>query len=179
MPGLKLNHVSKRGPWTILPLMPKPIFLALCMTIYIMNYCSFDTIRVTDNYAEYTSVNELVQNGRWLSDLIPHPSSVIRALVWTWHGTPRTWCVNSSRPGDAYMRQINQVIIVSGNGLASVWRQAITWNNVDFLSMGVTEDNLEKFKSNTNVFILRKCIWKCRLQNVGHSVLASMCYVLL
>ena len=46
-------------------------------------------------------------------------------------------------------------IIVSGNGLASGWRQAITWTNAGILSIGPLETNFSEifFNRNFHIFI--------------------------
>ena len=47
---------------------------------------------------------------------------------------------NLLKPGDIDV-SANVVIIGSGNGLAPVWCQAITWTNADLLSIGPSPTN--------------------------------------
>ena len=70
-------------------------------------------------------------------------------------------------PCDVYL-SFNWVIIDSGNGLAPIWCQAITWTNHDLVSI------LMKFKTKYKTFLSSKFIWKCHLQAGGHFVPASM-----
>ena len=57
--------------------------------------------------------------------------------------------------------------------LLACWCRAITWTNVDLLSIGPMETN---FGENGNkTFLLRKCIWKCYLLNVCCVVSESLC----
>ena len=59
-----------------------------------------------------------------------------------------------------------------GNALLPAWHQTIIWINDDLLS---TETNFtEIFIKILNIF-LKKCIWKCHLQNAGHFVYVSIC----
>ena len=55
---------------------------------------------------------------------------------------------------------MNQVSIVSGNGLSPVRRQAITWTNADLLSIGLLEQISVKIESEFYRFHSRKCICK-------------------
>ena len=76
-----------------------------------------------------------------------------------------------------YASLIRWIIIGSGNGLSPVRCQAITWTNADLLSIesigtSFSEIMIDEFKH----FHWRKCVWKCRLQNVGHFFSAAMCY---
>ena len=64
-------------------------------------------------------------------------------------------------------------IIGSDNGLSPGRRQAIIWTNTGVLLIGPLETNL-KFQSQLKHFHSRRSIWKCRLENVGHFISASM-----
>ena len=49
---------------------------------------------------------------------------------------------------------VNWASIGSGNGFSPVWRQAITWNNADLLSIGSLGINFSDIRNqNTKVFI--------------------------
>ena len=70
---------------------------------------------------------------------------------------------------------VNLTTIGSDNGLSPGRRQAIIWTNA-----GINSNLRNKFQWNLNlyshIFIQEiKCIWKCRLENVGHFVSASAC----
>ena len=52
--------------------------------------------------------------------------------------------------------------IGSGNGLAPIWCQAITWTNVDLLSIGLWGTNSVKLNPKYNHFHSRNCIWICQ-----------------
>ena len=60
-------------------------------------------------------------------------------------------------------------IIGSDNGLSPDRRQAIIWTNVGILLIGTLATNFNF------IFHSRKFIWKCRLENGGRFVSASMC----
>ena len=66
-------------------------------------------------------------------------------------------------------------IIGSDNGLLPSRRQAIMWTNYGMLSIGPWGTNLSEIFIEIQTFSLRKCIWKCCLENGGHFVSASMC----
>ena len=69
----------------------------------------------------------------------------------------------------------NLTIIGSDNGLSPGRRQAITWTNVGILLIGPLGTNFGEMLSKFMHFHSRKSIWKCRLENGGHFVSASMC----
>ena len=66
-------------------------------------------------------------------------------------------------------------IIGSDNGLSPGWRQAFIWTNVGILLIGPIGTNFSEISIEINTFSLKKCIWKCCLENSGHFVSASMC----
>ena len=70
----------------------------------------------------------------------------------------------------------NLTIIGSDNGLSPGRRQAIIWANAGILLIGPLGTNLSEILVKIYIFSFRKCIWKCRLENGGHLVSASMCY---
>ena len=69
---------------------------------------------------------------------------------------------------------MNWVSIDSGNGLFPVQHQAITWTNADLLSIEPFGRKLREIESKFIAFHLRKCIWKCHMQNVCHFVQMDM-----
>ena len=69
----------------------------------------------------------------------------------------------------------NLTIIGSDNGLSPSRCQAIIWTNVEILLIGPLRKNFSEILIVINKFHSRKCIWKCRLWNGGHSLSASMC----
>ena len=85
--------------------------------------------------------------------------------VWTEMGwgmcDQRSEGANSSPPSAAYLyASVKWVSIGSGNGLSSVRRQAITWNEVDLFAIGPSV----KFEWKCKTFHSWKCIFKCRLR---------------
>ena len=66
-------------------------------------------------------------------------------------------------------------IIGSNNGLSLGRRQAIIWTNAEILLTGPVGTKLSATLIEIHNFYSRKCIWKCRLENGGHFVPASMC----
>ena len=69
----------------------------------------------------------------------------------------------------------DMTIIGSDNGLSPGRRQAITWTIVGVLLIGPLGTNFSEILTEIHKFSLKKCIWKCRLENGGHFVSASMC----
>ena len=67
--------------------------------------------------------------------------------------------------------------IGSGNGLSAGRRQAIIWTSAGILLFGPSETNFSEFliEIHTFSFTKMKCIWKYRVENVGHFVSTSMC----
>ena len=66
-------------------------------------------------------------------------------------------------------------IIGSDNGLSPGRRQAIIWINAGILLIGVLGTNFNEILVEIHNFHSRKSISKCRLENDGHFVSASMC----
>ena len=66
-------------------------------------------------------------------------------------------------------------IIGSDNGLSPGRRQAIIWTNAGILWIRPLGTNFSEILNEIRAFHSRKCTWKCRLENDGHFVLASMC----
>ena len=66
-------------------------------------------------------------------------------------------------------------IIGSDNGLSPDWHQAIIWTNVAMLLIAPLGTNFSGILIEIHTFSLKKCIWKCLLENGGHFVAASMC----
>ena len=69
----------------------------------------------------------------------------------------------------------NLTIIGSDNGWSPGRHQAITWTNVGILLIGPLGTNFSEMLIEIYTFSSRKSIWKCRLENGGHFVSASMC----
>ena len=65
--------------------------------------------------------------------------------------------------------------IGSDTGLLPGRRQAIIQTNDGILLIEPLGTNLSEILIEIIRFYSRKCIWKCRLENGGHFVLASMC----
>ena len=82
--------------------------------------------------------------------------------------------INSLRSSDTYMCQQPRPPLAD-NGLSPVGRQAIIWTNAVLLSIGPLGTISIKLYSKFKYFHSRKCISKCRLENVGHFVSAWMC----
>ena len=72
------------------------------------------------------------------------------------------------------VRQIcisRQATIGLDNGLPPGRRQAITWTNAGILLIGPLGTNFSEILIEIHIhFHSRKCIWKCRLENVSHFV---------
>ena len=66
-------------------------------------------------------------------------------------------------------------VIGSNNGLSPGRRQAIIWTNARILLIGPLGTNFSEILIEIYIFHSGKCIWKCRLENFGHFVSASMC----
>ena len=72
---------------------------------------------------------------------------------------------------------INNGIIGSNNVLSPVRRQAIIWTNAGLLLTAPLGTNFNEISIRFQQFHSRKCIWICRLRNVGHLFSASMCWL--
>ena len=73
------------------------------------------------------------------------------------------------------MASDNLVHIASGNGLSPDRQQAITWSDVDLLSIGSYGRHFNEILFEIQKLHLRKHIWAWSVQNIGHFVQASMC----
>ena len=69
----------------------------------------------------------------------------------------------------------NLTIIGSDNCLSPGRRQAITWTNVGILLIGPLGTNFGEMLIEIHPFSFKKIHLKCRLENGGHFVSASMC----
>ena len=69
----------------------------------------------------------------------------------------------------------NLTIIGSDNSLLSGQCQGIIWTNAGILLIVPLGTNFSEILIETHTFSLKKCIWKCRLENGSHFVSASMC----
>ena len=65
--------------------------------------------------------------------------------------------------------------IGSDNGLSPERPQAIIWTNAGILLIGPLGTNFSETFFEIDTFSFKKCIWKCRLENGGRFVSASMC----
>ena len=80
-----------------------------------------------------------------------------------------------SLPIAVWWRSMTSDILVTigwVNGLSLLRRQTTTQTNANKLSIGslFQEPMSVKFKSKYRIPLSRKCVWKCRQQNVGHFV---------
>ena len=66
-------------------------------------------------------------------------------------------------------------IIDSDNGLSPGRRQTIIKTNAGILLIETLGTNFSEILSEIHTFNSRKCIWKCRLEDGGHFISASMC----
>ena len=74
------------------------------------------------------------------------------------------------------------VIICTDNGVLPLGCQAMTLNNPDMNSVKPAKNNIQ-WNSNKNYYYLlfscKICIWKCRLQNDGNFVSATVCQLMI
>ena len=68
------------------------------------------------------------------------------------------------------------MIFCSVNGLLHIRAKKLPKFTLAYGKLDSLEQSSVKFESKYNTFHWRKCIPKCRLQNIGHLVPASMCY---
>ena len=68
-------------------------------------------------------------------------------------------------------------IIGSDNGLLPGRRQAIIWTNVGIFLIATLGTNFSEILGEIYTYTLKKCIWKCHLQNGDNFVSASMCWM--
>ena len=66
-------------------------------------------------------------------------------------------------------------IIDSDNGMSPGRRQAIIKTNAGILLIETLGTNFSEILSEIHTFNSRKFIWKCRLEDGGHIISASMC----
>ena len=66
-------------------------------------------------------------------------------------------------------------ITASDNGLSPGRRQAVIWTNAEILLIGLLGTKFSEILIEIDTFSLKKIGWKCRLENGGHFVSASMC----
>ena len=67
------------------------------------------------------------------------------------------------------------IIIGSDNGLSPSRRQAMIWTNAGILLIEHLGTNFSQILIKSNTFSFKKMYLKCRLENGGHFVSASMC----
>ena len=71
---------------------------------------------------------------------------------------------------------VNKLIIIgSDNGLSPGRRQAIIWTNAGISLIRTLGTNSSEILIEIHTSSCKKCNWKCRQQNGGHFVSASMC----
>ena len=98
--------------------------------------------------------------------------SISRVLIWI--RTHYFGLNHSGRVTDICVGKTN--IIGSDNGLSPGRRQAIISTNAGILLIGTLGTNSsETFNRMSFIFIQKNCIWKCRLENDGRLVSASIC----
>ena len=66
-------------------------------------------------------------------------------------------------------------IIGSDNGLSPGRHQAIILTNAGILLIEPLESHFSEILIEINIFLFKKCIWKCRQEIGGHFASASMC----
>ena len=72
---------------------------------------------------------------------------------------------------------VNKVTTIGADsGLLPGRRKAIIWANAEILLIGSLGTNFSEILVKIQTFHSEKCIWKCRLVNGSHFVLASMCW---
>ena len=165
-PAIQPAVTSPKNPWLFAWLQLD----GYAPTVFISAHkLHLDTCFCTNNLGlPWLEPDSLKDEGR-LSTFYSSPSN---SVSWGSHDILTQWgrmihiCVST------------QTIIGSDNGLSPDRRQAIIWTNAGILlirSLGKKlQWNQEKF-----LFIhfhSRKCVWKCRLENGGHFVSASVCY---
>ena len=99
------------------------------------------------------------------------------ARVW------RSWCrlfdvvsfINSLRLSDKYMRQLNIPTRVQIMACHLLCAKPLSEPTLQYCQLDPREHISVKFYSTFKSFHSRKCNWKYRLRNGGHSVSASMC----
>ena len=84
--------------------------------------------------------------------------------------------LNSFPPSSAYMLSMNRVSIGSDYDLSPFRRQAITWTNAGILLIGPIGTVFNEILTEIYTFSLKKRVWKCRLENGGHFVSATICW---
>ena len=87
------------------------------------------------------------------------------------------WCVNSLRPRDTYMRLWTRSSLVQIMACRLLGAKPLSEPMLTYSQSGHKEQNSVKYHSKLEHFHSRKCIWKCRLENGGHFVSTSMCWV--
>ena len=69
----------------------------------------------------------------------------------------------------------NLTIIGSDNHSAPGGSQAVIWSNITVVLIEPSGTDLNEIVIKIYTSIQIKCIWKCRLQYIGHFVSTSMC----
>ena len=83
--------------------------------------------------------------------------------------------INSLRPRDAYMRHQSRPSLVQIMACRLCGTKPLSEPMLDYCKLDPWEHISVKFWSKYNNFHWRKCIWRCRLEDGGHLVSASMC----
>ena len=139
---------------------------------------------------------------RWISNSLTHWVWCVvwnyEIVIYVWYSSVAVWNIfqihmilNISNPlwakvgifeqklshwgGVTHICVSKLTTIGSYNGLSPGRRQAIIRTNAGKLLIGPLGTNLSEILSEIHTFSSRKCVWKCRLRNVVHFVLTSMC----
>ena len=89
---------------------------------------------------------------------------------------PMTTHFNDAYTGMHHLSCVsNLTIIGSDNGLSPGRRQAVIWTNAEILLIGSLGTNFNEILIKIHAFSFKKMHFKCRLENGGHFVSASMC----
>ena len=147
MLGLKLIHVSKKGLWVVSE-SDKTSNRKISRSLV--------TLRFALSYPIVLNCDRCIR-------IYAKPWLVYSEAEWYFVAVLTHW----DRVTHTYASRLT--IIGSDNGLSPGRRQDIIWTNAGKLLIGPL--GTSKFIH----FHPGKCIWKCRLGNGGHFVLASMC----
>ena len=164
MLGLKLNHVSKRGHRSALS-----YYLNQCWNITnwtLRNKLQWNFNRNSNIFIQENAFESIVCE---MTAILPRPQCVKRiqrqeANLLTHWGRVTHICVGSI------------TIIGSDNGLSPGRRQAIICPNAGISLIGPIRTMFREIFIEIHTFSFKKCIWKCRLENGGHSVPSLMCF---
>ena len=109
---------------------------------------------------------------QWLSDK-PLPESMMAQFSDAYPICVISWLTHWGRVTHICVGKLTA--IGSDNGLSPGRRQAIIWTNAGVMLIPPLMTNVS-FNRNSNIFIKKKCVWKCPLRNDDHFVSTSMCW---